>query len=95
MDKAYEAHSILSAIHGTHTEGTMSDPEDSELPEPGSTLGAWAFFVFELLGCDSPAFRYVLRLCHEHGAGYVIEMDSNMFLDHIARVAFTNDREGK
>ena len=77
----------------------MSDPipihvRDDHFPLPGSDLSDWRWFIAHLLGVHSPHFKYLDRLCREHGVGYVIEMDSDLFLDHIARVAFTNDHEG-
>ena len=66
---------------------------DADLPPNGADLGRWRFFIFGLLGGDSAAFAYLDHLCTMFGPDYSVDLAPDLFLDHIARVAFTNDRE--
>jgi hypothetical protein len=72
----------------------LDQEQDGDLPVLCSSLSDWRWFIVHLLGIDSAAYAYVDRLCRQFGGEYEIEIDPNLFLDHIGRVAFTNDREG-
>lgn len=72
----------------------MSDLDresDADLPPVGSDLGRWRFFAF--INLDAPHFAYLDLLCDKFGPDWVVEQSPELFLDHVARVAFTNDRE--
>jgi hypothetical protein len=73
-------------------EWRMESVDEDGMPLPCSSLGVWAFFIYELLGYDSPAFSYMNELCLQFGTDYEIETDPQLFLTHVGLVAFGRDR---
>ncbi len=70
----------------------MTDDQDGELPTKGATLADWRWFAFRNL--DRVHFMYLDELCQTFGVDYVIETDSDIFLQHIGYVGYENDRRG-
>jgi hypothetical protein len=64
---------------------------DFSLPKHGSDLSDWHWFCSNTIEVNSDACIYLEELMRLHGSDYVVETDSLIFLDHIARVAFTRD----
>ncbi len=67
--------------------------QDGELPKRGATLSDWRFFAFQNL--DRVHFEYLDKLCKDFGVDYVVDQDSNIFLQHVGWVGFENDRRTK
>jgi hypothetical protein len=65
---------------------------DFDFPPKGSDLSRWRIFIMRVMGDESEAFVYLDLLCKQFGPDYTIDLDPNIFMEHVAWVAFSMSR---